>query len=415
MKKFMKSKIFFSIISIALITGLILTSTYAWLVGQSSGSVIGGGAEITNAFMTLNVTGTDPDAQELGHIHYTNDYTWVPCADTCKFDGGIFYPGDAAKRGFTVDLEHNREVLIKVDFSETGLLEQLDKVVTAYNRDRKTGRFGFGYVGGDADKLHTAGIYSKLSVYDFVENDWIDDALSIYDQIMVDFITDANVTGYEILPADRSRPGVYYIFAEISANDKLTVDFDVILGIKGTSFVQSYFNDQAIELNIAPSVTAVQATPQAVVDVFPEFLNAGTHSTWLKSVIDDMEDLAAVQNKLDQIGFGSSNILLLKGLDVNESYHQIETTINGTPNRPFTYSNITIVNRNGRVRLDIIKPDGTLVENLLGPVATTDPENRTTTNIGTGAGEFIPKVGDEFTLIFTISGSKWVVDVKVVG
>ena len=265
MKKFLKSKIFLAIVSITLISGLLLGGTYAWFVISENADVIGGAAVINSATFGLDVTGyagigaekislfadvASATPTDIRNWRNTLDDTdiigTVNIEDVCKFvtPGELpelreyiskLYPSEGVRfmledlSALTATFVNNREIVVSVDL--TGLMAELN------NLEEKL-----------ENLKDAAGNASSNDIY------------------------------FEVASASRAvgRVGdVFYFYFDANADAleiaEILEGISVEFGIIGINRDQTHYQDIVTDFtmdNIEIEIIAVQATPQAIFDVF---------------------------------------------------------------------------------------------------------------------------------------------------
>jgi hypothetical protein len=146
-----KKRLLLAIISIAVIASMLLAGTYAWMV-QSAGGKDEDKKTLTAAMFELKVIPGDPPVVKK-HInwetavtnsgHYTTGAYQYPIT-SCKCAGDdncydfskvpLLYPGDAVQYTSRIEITHNREILVKIDFRKS-LGNAFTDVLDAYNED----------------------------------------------------------------------------------------------------------------------------------------------------------------------------------------------------------------------------------------------------------------------------------------
>jgi hypothetical protein len=320
MKTKNKGKIFLAILAIAIIASMLLAGTYAWFV-QTAGS--GATAKLQAAFFELRVDEKDP---EFGHINHNgehpngaNAYKWVDCVDPAgapfhvkETVNGAFlvYPGDAVKFVSNIQLDHNREVLVKVDFTQLNIAKQLEDVLDVYLDNKVKGEYNIVPNGSAPVIPATVNDILYARYYAGTNAGSMDTAESLDWQVMRTFAADrANLTYI----SDPNNSNIFYVFVKSTDDGEIVtgLDFDLetIVGIKGCPFNQNYFMGAGLEFKVAPIVTAVQATDEAIFDVFPEVLGNVQILKWLRGLglIHDDIDSSIPKNIVDKAGvsFGS--------------------------------------------------------------------------------------------------------------
>jgi hypothetical protein len=295
----------FAIVAIAIMAGMIFAGSYAWFVRTASVDANGGNDKVSAEAAYFNL-GVRFNRIVPGHINWNNNnYEFKECENqtppaynfwTPDPQGLVikkFYPGDAVRYWYTVNLKHNREVLLRVKFTGNNDIDKiLADVVARYNANTDNDP-EYNTSKGSVNKTQ------KLSAMQYVPTETYitDDIMSIEGQLTLDFgFNEIPILNNQIFPAGN---GVYYIF--VKADQFSTVygsgsptdigRFNVTFGIKGCPFNQNYWMNQPLEVGIAPKITAVQATAQAIKDVFgPDFAQGSPAETWLKGFVGDIHD-----------------------------------------------------------------------------------------------------------------------------
>ena len=303
MKKLLKSKIAVSVLAVALVVTLVLGGTYAWFVVQSGGD--GGTATLKASKFDVTVT-PDPLNPIFGHLTPGIDGTWTPCIYTGEHDGHnhnpvadtwLIYPGDAIKFKMNIEWTYNREVFVKVDFGAAlmdNLTELLNTVSQLAGKDVTNELYkqlGFEPALIDANTAGLVGTGANNSTTVTLPTGTV---IEIYPNIM-----------------DATPETVFYIYLpydEVVDNmGDPGMPMEMVFGLKGLTVAESgaqedtdgvfdkvksyqnYWMDNAITVNAAPTVIAVQGTKNAIYDVFDDDLNGTNAVSGLKTWVDGLD------------------------------------------------------------------------------------------------------------------------------
>ena len=273
MKKIIKSKILLAVLAVTLVASMALAGTYSWFVKTGELAVeTGGTANVRAAYIELTVDDPDSDidievfhpyiALSSGNGNYmdllkdtdnldrTNYGLLTNADDDIESADGTYllYPGDAIRVTFGIDdivakIDHDRDVIVGIDAS--AIEDAFDAAITT-----TINSLIFVAVG---DENGPAGNFSRAVCTD-----------DILQEITLNDGT-----------ADYYDDGIYYFYVS-AGDDEITLDgigFVAELGIIGVNRNQNHYmtKDGALtidENDLIVNVTVVQATEQAVIDVF---------------------------------------------------------------------------------------------------------------------------------------------------
>jgi len=302
MKKLMKKRLPLAILAIVLVTSMVLASTYAWFVSVNDfgvtsdedvltakakaaffsldigeGGLInpslsieefhpywnigadGGKPDFPGVGITLGAADFDRDPGKLWGDYAKDDLTDMPDIPQLENGAYIFYPGDALRIEFNVadslaedliGVTYNRDVIVEIDASD---LAQAFADAQSSVEDAIA----------DLNAANTNDILNAMELASIMDDDQIE---SEFARIGDKFYARLTASGTE----------EFYDFTDELAS----INFKAEFGIIGLDIDQNHYMDIGpMELNLTAAVddetvpmsigiTIVQATKQAVIDVF---------------------------------------------------------------------------------------------------------------------------------------------------